>query len=123
MDLLNGSGRVNDDDPLAVARRELVVGGRDRPLEVDPLALEAVGAVGLAGRQPLLPATLGVVGVDPQQEGEVGNAGADDHRVQLLDALDPESPGDALVGRGLVDEPVADDVPSGLLGRVDDLAR
>src|SRR5204862_2882952 len=122
MDLPDLPRPVHRHDPVGVAPGELLVGGRDGALELDPGALEAIGAIGFAGREPLLAAPLGLVGVDPQEHGHVRHALAHDNLVEALHVLDPEPSGAALVGGGRVDEPIADHVAAGFYRRPDHLA-
>ena len=118
MDLLDGTGRVDDDDPLGLGGGDPVEGGGDPVLEGGSLRLEPVGD--RRHRSDRAPARRRVAGVGPQQDGPVGHAAADGGRVQGLDKADVDAPGAALVGDGRVDEPVADDVAAGLDRRRDD---
>ena len=100
-ELLRGSGRVEDDDPLGEALRELAVpGGRTRVERVG-LALEAV----VLSPQP----TADLRDVQREQEGPIGEQAADRCEVEVEDALEPEVATDALVGDRRVEVAVADD--------------
>ena len=55
--------------------------------------------------------------IEAQQHREVRHTAADHQRRQVLDSVDAEPARCPLVGDGRVDEPVADDVASGVAGR------
>ena len=102
---------VDDDDPLRVTRGDLVVGGRDRPLE----ARSPRPRSGRSRRRP--PAASRCWPRASARSGSirsrtVRSAGSRRSRPRSAcsTSSDPEAPGGALVGDGRVDEPIADHV-------------
>src|SRR5206468_2334476 len=105
MDTLLVSAGVEHPDPLRVAARDLVITLRDEPLQLDSLALEAIGlaAADPGGRH---------VGLDPEQDRQVRPDPTGGQIAELLDPLGPQSARHALVSDARVAEAVADHVPS-----------
>jgi hypothetical protein len=91
-----------------VARSNLLVALGDGLLQLQPLALEAVGGAALGGD------ALGRdLGVQAQEEGEVGPDAARCDVAERLDPVGAQAPGDPLVGDARVAEAVADHVRTG----------
>ena len=107
MYLLHLTVSVHHDDALGVALGDLVVAAGDRALELDSLLLEAVG---------LAFTPHCIIGVDPEQDRELGHNVARRHAADLVGALHAQPPCRALVGDRGVREAVRDHVPAGLEG-------
>src|SRR5918999_2692317 len=112
-DLLRRARRVERDDPAREDRSELRIRGPHRVLEALALALDAI-------RSFLLP-TRGLVRVEHEQEGAVGEDPADRVHVQREHLVDAEPASEPLVGERGVEVAVADHVCPTLEGRADHL--
>src|SRR5262249_37505179 len=98
-------------DPLGEPRGQLLVGLGDRRLALDAVAFDAVGVGARAPR--------GLLRVERDEEGSVGEQAACRLEVEVEHVLDAEPARDALVGERRVDVAVADDVGAGLERRPD----
>ena len=105
---------VDHPDPLGMAPSHLVIALGDQALQLDPLALEPVGAYG--GRSvPPRPR------VDAEQDRQVGPDAAGRQIADLLDALGSQPSRHPLVGDARIAEAIADHVAAGIPGRADHL--
>src|SRR6266545_2149292 len=91
-------------------RGELVVGGGNADLELEPFALEPVCAVRRTRGEPLLAALLRASRVDAQEHCHLREAAGDRNLVEALDHSDPEAARRALVRAGRIYKPIAHDV-------------
>ena len=112
VDLLDAAAGVDDDDTVGGDLGDLLVGLGDGALQVEALGLEAVLAVRAAEAD---------LGVDAQQDREVGPEAVGGGVGEGDDLAGAEAAGRSLVGDAGVGEAVGDDVAAGLQGGADDL--
>src|SRR5207244_8760393 len=112
-DVCGRAASVDRLDPLRKRCRQQTISVGDLPPELLVFPLDPVAV-------PADPAR-GLVRVDLEQEGAVGQSLADCRQVQLEHALDTETPRDTLIGERGVEVAVADDDGAALERRSDHL--
>ena len=117
-DLGGRAGAVHEDDALGHVFREEQVALADVIVEIDVLALHAVGQVGGA----LLEPGEAHLGGHVDHDGDIGHDVADGEAVDLRDGIGGQLAGDALINGGGIEEAVAEHVFAGEKRGRDDLA-